>query len=192
MKKIDLEKVLYKSSVPVSIGGGICDIETVKSFFEMGVEKIVVGSCVNEMFLKEVSDMFGSQSIIISIDVKKIKEDYIVFIDSATKSTKKSLKEYIEFLDNYSYAEVLIHSIDNDGKKNGYDIELVNYIKTMTSKPIIAAGGAKNSSSIYELFSKTDISAAAAGNFFHFSEHSVLNVKKDLLANGISVREVIC
>ncbi len=178
--------------VPLSVGGGIKKIRDADLFFKNGADKIILGSnSINEPeLIKNISQKYGNQSIIQSIDCKKVeKENTFTVMSNSGKNdllldpVKFGLKAL-----SAGAGEILINHIDNDGSLLGYDLDLINSVSKELDCPILALGGAGNWQHILDLFLNTNISAACTQNIFHFAEESILSAKKFLKNNEINVR----
>ena len=132
---------------------------------------------------------FGSQCVVISIDVKKINNKYRIFYNHGTELSHYSLEEWLKIIYNNGAGEVLINSIDRDGSKKGYDINLLKLVTKFSKLPVIACGGVGKFTHFYEGFKKTNIDAAAAANIFHYSDQSVFLAKNYLYEKKIRVRK---
>lgn len=164
-----IESVSEECFMPLTYGGGIKTINDMKKIFSMGVEKIAVNSAVAKSpeLIKEASDLFGSQSIVVSIDVKKnFFGKHCVYSHSGTNLLKVNPIEYAQRIEKYGAGEILLNCIDNDGKMNGYDIALIKKIVESISIPVIALGGAGSLDDIADAAKIGGASAVAAGSFF--------------------------
>lgn len=190
---LDLIAFFSKSCfVPISVGGGITTIENADIFFKNGADKIVLGSnAINKKnLIGQISKKYGNQSIIQSVDCKKILKDntYTVMGSSGTENLLQNPIEFSLKALERGAGEIMINSIDNDGSLMGYDLDLIKLVSNKINCPILALGGAGNWQHILDLLSETDISAACTQNIFHFTEESILSVKKFLKENKIKVR----
>jgi len=178
--------------VPISVGGGITTIENADIFFKNGADKIVLGSnAINKKnLIGQISKKYGNQSIIQSVDCKKILKDntYTVMGSSGTENLFQDPIELSLKALERGAGEIMINSIDNDGSLMGYDLNLIKMVSNKINCPILALGGAGNWQHILDLLSGTDISAACTQNIFHFTEESILSAKKFLKENKIKVR----
>jgi cyclase len=178
--------------VPISVGGGITTIENADIFFKNGADKIVLGSnAINKKnLIGQISKKYGNQSIIQSVDCKKILKDntYTVMGSSGTENLFQDPIELSLKALEMGAGEIMINSIDNDGSLMGYDLNLIKMVSNKINCPILALGGAGNWQHILDLLSGTDISAACTQNIFHFTEESILSAKKFLKENKIKVR----
>ena len=179
--------------VPISVGGGIKNLDNADTFFKHGADKIVLGtsSLDDDSLLNKISQKYGNQSIIQSIDYKKILTDhpkYTVMTNSGSDDLQMDPASLADRAITNGAGEILLNSVDNDGGLLGYDLDLINLVSKKLSCPIIALGGAGNWQQILDLFLKTDISAACTQNIFHFTEESILSAKKFLKINKIQIR----
>ena len=154
--------------MPLSIGGGINDVDQAKSLISTGVEKIVVNSALfgDEAILKSMVDNLGGQSVVASIDVKKnFFGKYVIYSHSGTKKQSISLENLLDKIYKIGIGEVVINSIDNEGSMSGYDLDLISTVKKNIDVPIVASGGA-GSLSDFKAAIKHGAHGAAAGSFF--------------------------
>ena len=176
--------------VPLTVGGGIKNLKDATTYFNYGADKIILGSgsVIEGGSIENISDIYGSQSIIQSIDCKKENENYKLTIKSGTiltdidpiDASKKALK--------LGAGEVMINNIDNDGSLLGYDIDLLNNVSKKIDCPVLALGGAGNWSHIVDLFKLYNVTGACTQNIFHFTEESISSAKNFLIQNEILVR----
>ena len=126
----------------------------------------VEGNTNNIKLISDIAQKFGSQSTVASIDVKKINEEYFVFFENGSLRSEFILEDYIKLLRDYGAGEIILTSINNEGSRSGFDLELYKRIDKLVNIPIIANGGAKNLADFEKLFSKTNISSASGGACF--------------------------
>ncbi len=162
-----ISRVASECFMPLTYGGGIREIEDMKKIFGLGVEKVVICTYVveNPEFIKKASDLFGSQSIIVSIDVKKIGEKYEVYINAGKKSTGLDPAEFAIQMEKMGAGEIFLNSIDKDGTMSGYDFELIKKVSNSINIPLIACGGAEKIEDFGEGV-RAGASAMAAGSLF--------------------------
>ena len=191
---INLDVLRYVSKycfVPLSVGGGISNIKDVKSILSAGADKVVVNTSFidNPKLITEMSDNFGSQCVVASIDCKKNRsKKHNVFSESGTYNTKKNPIEWAKNVQEHGAGEILLNSIDRDGKKNGYDTDLISSVSENVDIPVIALGGVGEFNHFALGIVDGKASAVAAANIFHFIEHSTIMAKANLLASGIDIR----
>ena len=180
--------------VPLSVGGGIKSVQDADLYFKNGADKIVLGSgSINDpLIAKKISMKYGKQSIIQSLDCKKISNStmkYSVYSKSGKNNLNIDPAIFAKSALSNGAGEILINSIDNDGSLLGFDIPLIDTISKDLECPIIALGGAGSWSHFFELFDKTNISAACTQNIFHFTEHSIQSLKNFLKNYNIKIRK---
>ncbi len=177
-------------NVPISIGGGIQKISQMDELFECGADKIIINSIIykNPKIIDEASKRFGSQSISVSIDVRKINEKYECYYNLGKNKSDKRLKDLLIECVNRGAGEIVINSIEHDGLMKGYDNELINLVSSLVNVPIVASGGAGNYDHFYSAY-KNGANAFAAASIYHFTERTPSNAKKFLIEKGVPVRE---
>ena len=193
-RKILLDKVNETAKscfVPLTVGGGISSIEDIKKLLLAGADKVSINTAavLNHNFIKESSIRFGSQCIVAAIDVKKISPGrWEVFTHGGRKATGIDVINYAKILEEKGAGEILLTSMDRDGTKNGYDIELTSIISNLVSIPVIASGGVGNLEHIYEGFKEGGASAVLAASVFHYKQFTIKDVKNYLKNKNIPVR----
>jgi len=163
-----LQKISNETMMPFSYGGNIDSFEKAVKVFNHGAEKIIINSKLYENYniISEIANVYGNQAIIASIDVRKIDNNYVLFSESGKKQESISLKEHIENCDKNGAGEILINSIDQDGTRKGYDLELIKMASSYTNLPVIACGGAHKEEDLMAAINLSNASAACAGSFF--------------------------
>lgn len=179
--------------MPLTVGGGIKSINQINEYFKYGADKICINSeaVSNPNLIKKASEKYGSQSIVISIDVKKIKNNYIVFSENGKTNTNIEISEHIKNINNIGAGEILVNSIDRDGAGKGYDKILLNKILSLTKLPVIIMGGAGKFEHFYQIIKKSNVKAVAAANIFLYSENSYHKLNKYLYSKKMNVRTPI-
>ena len=164
-----VKKIGDEAFMPFSVGGGIVSVDQVRELLALGAEKVVINSAVpgNMALIETAAKAFGSQSIIISVDVrKKLFGSYEVLINSGKKRENETLKEYIKKVETAGAGEILINSIDRDGMMTGYDLELIREVSSSVRIPVIACGGAGSLADMKKAYFYGGASACAAGSLF--------------------------
>lgn len=163
-----LKDIASQAFMPLSYGGGLKNIEQIKQLFKIGYEKVVINSSFveNPSLITEAANFAGSQSVVVSIDAKKVNNDYKCFINDGKTMVDCSPVEMAIKAENYGAGEIFINSIDNDGKMEGYDLELVRNITSAVSIPVIACGGAGQVKDLKEVIRTGGAHAAAGGSMF--------------------------
>ncbi len=185
-----IKRTASKVFMPLTIGGGIKHIEDIKNILRSGADKVSINSTafLNPEIIKEGSKLFGKQCIVVAIDVKKVENSWHVFINGGRIDTKMDAILWAKKVESLGAGEVLLTSMDKDGTKDGYDIELINEISKNTNIPIIASGGAGKKEDFLEVFEKTSATGALAASVFHFEEIKIKDLKCFLKKSNIEVR----
>jgi cyclase len=193
-RKILLDKVNETAKscfVPLTVGGGISSIEDIKNLLLAGADKVSINTAAvkNHNFIKESSIRFGSQCIVIAIDAKKVGNNrWEIFTHGGRNSTGIDAIEYAKIAEKNGAGEILLTSMDKDGTKTGYDLELTKAISSLVSIPVIASGGVGNLDHLYEGFNIGLASAVLAASIFHYGEYSIMDAKNYLIKKGIPIR----
>ncbi|MBM5787761.1 MAG: imidazole glycerol phosphate synthase subunit HisF [Pelagibacterales bacterium] len=177
--------------IPLTVGGGIKSINDIKDLLLAGADKVSINTAavIDPEFIKKSALKFGSQCIVVAIDAKKIdKNKWEVFTHGGRKKTGLDVMEYSKKAEKLGAGEILLTSMDRDGTKLGYDLELTKRVTKNLSIPVIASGGAGNLDHLYEGFEFGGASAVLAASIFHFGEFTILDAKKFLANKGIPVR----
>jgi cyclase len=193
-RKILLEKVKETAKscfVPLTVGGGVSGVDDIKNLLLAGADKVSINTAAvkNHDFIKESSIRFGSQCIVIAIDVKKVSnQKWEVFTHGGRQATGIDVIDYAKIVEKNGAGEILLTSMDRDGTKSGYDIELVRIVADLVSIPVIASGGVGTLEHLYEGFSKGHASAVLAASIFHYGQFSINDAKKYLSNKDIPIR----
>ena len=193
-RKILLEKVKETAKscfVPLTVGGGVSGVDDIKNLLLAGADKVSINTAAvkNYDFIKESSIRFGSQCIVIAIDVKKVSnQKWEVFTHGGRQATGIDVIDYAKIVEKNGAGEILLTSMDRDGTKSGYDIELVRIVADLVSIPVIASGGVGTLEHLYEGFSKGHASAVLAASIFHYGQFSINDAKKYLSNKDIPIR----
>lgn len=179
--------------MPFTVGGGISELNDIRDLLNAGCDKVSINTSAvkNPDFIKKSSDKFGSQCIVLAIDVKPQPgaiDKWEVYINGGRDNTNIDAIEWAEKGALLGAGEILLTSMNYDGTKNGYDIELTKKICESVRVPVIASGGCGNLEHIYEVLTKGKADAALAASIFHFREYSVKQAKEYLRDRGVSVR----
>lgn len=177
--------------VPLTVGGGIRTIDDFRDTLRAGADKVSVNSAAvrNPRLIKEAADIFGCQCVVAAIDAKKCDDGYYtVVINGGRIDMQIDAVEWAKKVEQLGAGEILLTSMDTDGVKGGFDIDMLNAICSVVKIPVIASGGAGKLTDFSEAFLKTNCSAALAASLFHFKELTVGQVKEDCRSKGINVR----
>jgi cyclase len=177
--------------VPLTVGGWISDIDEIKLFLKEGADKICINTeaVKNNLLIKESSEFFGSQCIVVSIDVKKnVNQEYEVFINRGKDETGLEPIEWAKKVEKLGAGEILLTSIDKEGTKQGYDLKLLKEITNNVGIPVISFGGVGKWEHFVDGINVGNADAVSAANIFHYTEHSTFNAKKFLFESKLNVR----
>jgi cyclase len=166
-----VERIAEEAFMPFAVGGGIKNLDEIKQILKTGAEKVIINtsSVTNPNLIREASDNFGNQSIIISIDVKKdIWKKNKVYINSGKRNTQLDPVEHAKKMEQLGAGEIIINSIDKDGTMAGYDIDLIGKVSESVQVPVVALGGAGSLNDFKEAIVNGHASAVAAGSMFVF------------------------
>ncbi|MBO5241492.1 MAG: imidazole glycerol phosphate synthase subunit HisF [Lachnospiraceae bacterium] len=185
-----VRKVAEKVFIPFTVGGGIRTVDDFKALLREGADKISVNSAaiMNPTLISEAADKFGSQCVVVAIDAKKTADGWHIFKNGGRIDMGIDAIEWAMKADQLGAGEILLTSMDCDGTKAGYDIELTKLISENVSIPVIASGGAGNLSHFYDALTDGKADAALAASLFHFKELEIKEVKEYLRDRGVSVR----
>lgn len=177
-------------NIPFTVGGGIQSVDDARLLLQSGADKVSINSAavLNPVLITQISDAFGSQSLVIAIDIKKVENDWFVFIKGGTESTGILAIDWAKKVEELGAGELLITSMNNDGSKDGFALEITNEISKVVSIPVIASGGAGTSQHFIDLFTKTEVSAGLAASIFHFNEVPISELKNVLKTQNIPIR----
>ena len=186
-----LTKVAENVFIPLTVGGGINTIDDFDRVLKCGADKVSVnsGAIKNPNLITEASKKYGNQCVVISCDVKRVDGVFTVFSKGGRENTGMEAISWIKRCVQMGAGEVVVNSIDTDGVKNGFDIELLKLVCEAINVPVIASGGAGGVDDFVHLFKEIpDMSAGLAASIFHFGEVKINELKKELINNGIKAR----
>lgn len=176
--------------IPFTVGGGISELEDISLLLNSGADKVSLNTSAvkNPKLITEAAKQFGSQAIVAAVDVKKLKNNYKVYIKGGKEETSLEGFSWCRKVTELGAGEILLTSMDKDGTKNGYDIEFLSNVTKQISIPVIASGGAGNKEHFVEAFNNGGADACLAASLFHYQELKISELKKYLLQKGIQVR----
>lgn len=187
-----VRKVAETVFIPFTVGGGINSVEDFRALLKEGADKISINSAAikNPQLIKDASEKFGSQCVVVAIDAKRreTNDGWNVYVHGGRIDTGLDAIEWAKKADALGAGEILLTSMDSDGTKAGYDIELTKAISESVSIPVIASGGAGNMEHFKDALTVGKADAALAASLFHFREIEICDLKEYLAENGVSVR----
>ena len=186
-----LRKVAETIFIPLTVGGGINTVDDFDRVLKCGADKVSVnsGAIRNPQLIKEAAQRYGNQCVVISADVKRVDGEFRVFARGGRDDTGMEAISWIKKCVDLGAGEVVVNSIDTDGVKGGFDIEMLKAVCDAVDVPVIASGGAGSSDDFVQLFRQIpDIDAGLAASIFHFGEVTIKELKEKLRDNDITVR----
>jgi len=182
-----------KVFIPLTVGGGIKTIDDIRETLRAGADKVSVNSQAvqNPELIRQGADIFGRQCIVVGIDAKKVSDGkWTVYINGGRIDYKLDLIEWAKKIEQLGAGEICLNSIDTDGVRGGFDIDMLNAVCKAVNIPVIASGGCGKIEHFAEAFEKTNCSAALAASLFHFKELTCSEVKEYLIDRGIPMRSI--
>lgn len=187
-----INDIIIKCRLPIGVGGGIRKLDDARKFFKSGADKIVINThaVLNPPLVKKLANEFGSQSVVVSIDVALNKlGGYDVYIFSGKKKADVNFTELINKVVDYGAGEIILTVINREGLLSGLDIDLYKKIREMVPIPLIASGGAGSYDDLVSLFKETDCDACAIGKMLFLRDFDIVRIKSYLTGRKIFVRE---
>ena len=185
-----VEKTAEEVFIPLTVGGGVRSIENIQNLLKAGADKVSINSAAikDPNIIKSSSKYFGSQCIVVAVDVKKDNISWKVHSHGGTKNTNIDALDWLKKVEDLGAGEILLTSMDKDGTKSGFDNLLNSKLSNILKIPLIASGGAGNLNHLIEAIKIGKADAVLAASIFHYQEISIEQVKKALLEDGISTR----
>ena len=186
-----VNRTAEKCFVPLTVGGGIKSIQNIRDLLLAGADKVSINSAaVNDIsFVKEASKKFGTQCMVVAVDTKKVSEGkWEVYTHGGRKKTGIDTIDFVKQAEKNGAGEILLTSMDKDGTKSGYDIELLKRVTDKIRIPVIASGGVGNLEHLYDGIKKGGASAVLAASIFHYGEFTIQQVKEYLASKDVPVR----
>ncbi len=187
-----MQKVSRECFMPLAVGGGIRNFDDAAYLIQNGADKVVINSAAysNNRLVSRIADRFGTQAVVVAIDAKQDRANYVVMSASASQPEAVTLEEHIYACETAGAGEFLIQSVDRDGMMEGFDLALLRLACSSASVPVIGCGGAGQYNHLKEAFLETDISALACGSLFNFSDSNPLRAKAFLSNYGLQFKVV--
>ncbi len=190
-----VEDIASKVFIPLTVGGGIREVKDVRRMLNAGADKVAINSAAvfNPDLIKEATDYFGSQCIVVAIDAKKVSADdepdkWEIFTHGGRKETGIDAVEWAKKMEAYGAGELLVTSMDRDGTKVGFNIPLTKAIVDAVNIPVIASGGVGNLQHMADGVLKAGADAVLAASIFHFAEYTIGEAKQYMADQGIEMR----
>jgi len=189
-----VERMAGEVFIPLTVGGGVREIADIRNLLNAGADKVAINSAAifNPDFVGEAAQRFGRQCIVVAIDAKQVEwgehPRWEIFTHGGRKPTGIDAIGWAKKMTNLGAGEILLTSMDRDGTKNGFDLDLTSRVSDSISVPVIASGGVGNLQHLADGVTLGKADAVLAASIFHFSEHSVLEAKQFMAEQGINVR----
>ena len=190
-----VEAIASQVFIPLTVGGGIRTLEDIRTMLNAGADKIGINTAavVNPEFVRDAAERFGSQCIVVAVDAKRVSIDdelpkWEIFTHGGRKPTGIDAIEWVKRMVNLGAGEILLTSMDRDGTKSGFDLELNREVSRAVQVPLIASGGVGNLQHLVDGVLEGEADAVLAASIFHFQEYSIQEAKQYMAAKGIEVR----
>ena len=186
-----VKKTAQKISVPLTVGGGVRNLEDINMLLNSGADKVSINTAavMDTNIVKKSAEKFGSQCIVVAVDAKKTNTDkWEVFTHGGRNRTGKDVLNFVKKVETRGAGEILLTSMDRDGTKKGYDLDLTKKVANFIDIPVIASGGVGSLEHLYQGIKIGNANAVLAASIFHFGEYSILEAKQYLDSKGIPVR----
>ena len=186
-----IDEITKNIFIPITIGGGINSLDQAKKLFDSGADKITINSHAVEYpdLINEIASNFGSQAITISLQIKRIKNLFNVMTFNGREISDKNITSWVKEIEERGAGEIMITSIDQEGTLNGFDIELLRFIKEISNLPIICSGGIGSLNDIKDVF-RNGSQAVAIASALHYEKISLREIRRELLASNHKVRRI--
>ncbi|NOR57829.1 MAG: imidazole glycerol phosphate synthase subunit HisF [Sulfurimonas sp.] len=186
-----IEQACEDIFIPITVGGGIRTIEDIQTALNSGADKVAINTkaIAEPDFIKKAAKIFGSQCIVLSIVAKNIApQKWEAYTDNGREPTGVDVLEWVKKVEKLGAGEIMLTSIDKEGTKKGFDIDLNSAVSKVTNLPIISSGGAGSSQDVVELCNSSNIDAVALASILHYNISNISEIKQTLVDNGIKVR----
>lgn len=186
-----VEKTAAAVFMPLTVGGGLRTVEEIRALLAAGADKVSINTSAVERpdFINEASGRFGNQCIVVAIDAKRRSDGWEVYTHGGRRAAGRDAVAWAKEAERRGAGEILLTSMDADGTKQGYDVELTRAVAGAVGIPVIASGGAGSPEHFYEALTRGGADAALAASVFHFGELSITEIKKYLASRNVAVRK---
>ena len=191
---LTVERMAGEVFIPLTVGGGVRELQDIRNLLNAGADKVAINSAAihNPEFVAEAAQKFGSQCIVVAIDAKQVRHGddprWEIFTHGGRKPTGINAIEWAEKMTAYGAGEILLTSMDRDGTKNGFDLDLTSRISDSVPVPVIASGGVGELQHLVDGIIEGKADAVLAASIFHFGEHTVPEAKQYMAERGIDIR----
>jgi len=185
-----VERIAAEINIPFTVGGGINTVKDVSVLIKAGADKVTVNSSAvrRPELISEIAGQFGNQCVVVAIDTKLVDNEWVVFVDGGRTITKLKTINWARQVEEFGGGEILLTSMNNDGTKSGFSIDITGEVSRIINIPVIASGGAGSMDHFRDVFYNTGCSAALAASIFHFGDVDIRELKKYLKHEGIAIR----
>jgi cyclase len=185
-----VEKIAKEINIPFTVGGGINTGEDAATIIKAGADKISINSAAvkNPLLIKEIAERFGSQAVVVAVDTKFENNDWFVYVNGGKVATGITTIDWVKRAEQLGAGEILLTSMNNDGTKKGFAVDITNEVSTTINIPVIASGGAGTMEHFKDVFQQTKATGALAASIFHFGEIPIPILKQYLKEQNINIR----
>lgn len=185
-----VEKIAAEITIPFTVGGGITSLEDARAVILAGADKISINSAAirRPELIQTIAKQFGKQCVVVAVDIKQIEDTWYVFSHGGTRQTDLKAINWCQQVAELGAGEILLTSMNNDGTKAGFSLEITNQIAQLVTLPVIASGGAGSIEDFNQLFTQTSASAGLAASIFHYGEIDIQTLKNELKQSKIPIR----
>jgi cyclase len=185
-----VERIAAEINIPFTVGGGIDTVEDVAVLIKAGADKITINSSAVKRpgLISEIAGQFGSQCVVVAIDTKYVENEWIVYVNGGRTPTSLKTIDWAGQVEKLGAGEIMLTSMNTDGTRSGFSLDVTDEVSRMINIPVIASGGAGSMEHFREVFKNTGCSAALAASIFHFGEIDIRDLKRYLLNEEINVR----
>ncbi|WP_428236075.1 imidazole glycerol phosphate synthase subunit HisF [Gracilimonas sp.] len=186
-----VKRIAAEINIPFTVGGGIKTVDEIEELLKSGADKVSLNSSIvkNPDLINEASTAFGAQAIVAAVDAKRHGDSWNVYIKGGTEDTGLDAIEWMQEVEERGAGEILLTSMDRDGTKSGFDIDILDKINGIVHIPVIASGGAGTVQHCIEAITKGNADAVLAASIFHFKDIEIKDLKKKMKAANIEVRQ---
>lgn len=185
-----VERIARELNIPFTVGGGISSVKQIEALLHAGADKVSLNSAIvrEPDLISRAAEQFGSQCIVAAIDAKRDSDHWNVYVKGGSENTGKEVLPWVREVEKRGAGEILLTSMDRDGTKNGFDLELLEQVNEAVSIPVIASGGAGTMAHCIEAIQTGHADAVLAASIFHFNEINIRTLKEELKKSDIPVR----